>query len=659
MASDTANYFRAALGQGLGMGWGDEAEAWLRSKLPGGEPYEQELARLNKEYGEFVQRNPATATMAEVGGGLLPLAASYLIPGGQAAAPLTTARTASTMARLAANPYARGMATGAVTGTIAGAGSAQPDDRAAGALAGGALGTGVGAAAPVVIRGTGAAGRWARDRLFPTEETVTTRATEKVNRATQEAGITPLEAEMRIAADRARGIPSTLANVDPALVDLAETVAQRSGPSAREIESTLGRQAAGARERAYMQTRKALQPGDYYDDLARLQQEMRTKAEPYYNAAYARGEVTDPDVLKFLELPQFQQGIKRAEKLLKSEGRDLELYRKVKDPVTGEETKQFIPTVESLDQVKRGLDALIEKQTDPVTGKMTELGAVYVRKKNEFLNALDNAVPEYGQARAIYRGDAELADAMRDGMNKFNRMDHEEVIKTISGMSDAEKNAFKTGVVRDIYGKIMNSSGNINAAQRIIGSPETAAKLQPLFDSPAQFELFKAALERESQLFQQSNRILGGAATGRRIQARERFEEGPGVGQMVGDAITGGFFNSLTNLAARVARSATMTDDVADKVAKMLMSSEPNEVAAAVRVLEQYSAKSTQTAKNLSRQEAGAIMGTTVAAQPAPPGESASIESDISASRSVPGELMTGPNIEADIARDLEKSSKQ
>lgn len=659
MASDTANYFRAALGQGLGMGWGDEAEAWLRSKLPGGEPYEQELARLNKEYGEFVQRNPATATMAEVGGGLLPLAASYLIPGGQAAAPLTTARTASTMSKLATNPYVRGAVTGALTGTIAGAGSAQPDDRAAGALAGGALGTGVGAAAPVVIRGTGAAGRWARDRLFPTEETVTTRATEKVNRAMREAGITPLEAEMKIAADRARGIPSTLANVDPALVDLAETVAQRSGPSAREIESTLGRQAAGARERAYMQTRRALQPGDYYDDLAKLQQEMRTKAEPYYNAAYARGEVTDPDVLKFLELPQFQQGIKRAEKLLKSEGRDLEFYRKVKDPVTGEETKQFIPTVESLDQVKRGLDALIEKQTDPVTGKMTELGAVYVRKKNEFLNALDSAVPEYGQARAIYRGDAELADAMRDGMNKFNRMDHEEVIKTISGMSDAEKNAFKTGVVRDIYGKIMNSSGNINAAQRIIGSPETAAKLQPLFDSPAQFELFKAALERESQLFQQSNRILGGAATGRRIQARERFEEGPGVGQMVGDAITGGFFNSLTNLAARVARSATMTDDVADKVAKMLMSSEPNEVAAAVKLLEQYSAKSTQAAKNLSRQEAGAIMSTTVAAQPAPPGEPASIESDISTSRSVPGELMTGPNIEADIARDLEKSSKQ
>jgi len=30
---DGLNFARAALGQGLAMGWGDEAEAWLRSKV--------------------------------------------------------------------------------------------------------------------------------------------------------------------------------------------------------------------------------------------------------------------------------------------------------------------------------------------------------------------------------------------------------------------------------------------------------------------------------------------------------------------------------------------------------------------------------------------------------------------------------------------------
>jgi len=52
---------RAAVGQGLGMGWGDEAEAWLRSKLAGSQGYESELARINKEYAQYSKENPFVA----------------------------------------------------------------------------------------------------------------------------------------------------------------------------------------------------------------------------------------------------------------------------------------------------------------------------------------------------------------------------------------------------------------------------------------------------------------------------------------------------------------------------------------------------------------------------------------------------------------------
>jgi uncharacterized phage-associated protein len=43
---------RAAIGQGLMMGWGDEAEAWLRSKL-GDNDYEPELKQVQSEYGKY------------------------------------------------------------------------------------------------------------------------------------------------------------------------------------------------------------------------------------------------------------------------------------------------------------------------------------------------------------------------------------------------------------------------------------------------------------------------------------------------------------------------------------------------------------------------------------------------------------------------------
>jgi len=51
---------RAALGQGLMMGWGDEAEAWLKSKIGDGS-YEQNLAKIHDEYGQYTKENPWTS----------------------------------------------------------------------------------------------------------------------------------------------------------------------------------------------------------------------------------------------------------------------------------------------------------------------------------------------------------------------------------------------------------------------------------------------------------------------------------------------------------------------------------------------------------------------------------------------------------------------
>ena len=62
--ADKANYglgaARAAIGQGLMMGWGDEAEAWLKSKIGDGS-YEDNLKKVRGEYAQFSKENPWTA----------------------------------------------------------------------------------------------------------------------------------------------------------------------------------------------------------------------------------------------------------------------------------------------------------------------------------------------------------------------------------------------------------------------------------------------------------------------------------------------------------------------------------------------------------------------------------------------------------------------
>ena len=595
MAGEFLGGTRALIGQGLGMGWGDEGEAWLRSKL-GEDDYEQNLKRIREEYAQFSKLHPFVAGASEFAGGAAPGVAAMFVPGMQ---PAGAAQVGAT----GLGALARMSALGGASGAVSGAGAAEEGSRGSGAASGALLGVGLGAAIPIGLRGAGAGAQWMRERLFPTEALVGERATSLLARAVERSKMTPQQIEQKLAQDRAQGVPSMLLNASPSTANAARGVVKRGGDGSQELSEKLMEQKAGSRERTHQQVVKGLKPGDYYDDLQNLEEETRRLAGPAYEKAYSYGEVTDPKVLSFLNLPQFQQGMSEAQKLLAAEGRQLDLSK---------------PTVEVLDQVKRGLDALIEKETDAITGKTSSLGRVYTKKKNEFLEAMDAAVPDYELARGIYRGGAELKDAMRKGLNEFGSMDHEQVIKAVKNMPVAEKSAFRTGVARDLYGQIMKSSNNLNAAQRVIGSPEMQAKLQPLFDNPGQFNLFKAALERESQLFGHASRILGGSDTAENQMLIQQMEAGKPIGEFVSNAVTGGFKNALSNAALKVIGHAEMNDKTANRLAEMLSSKDPSEVAAVVKLLEEHATNSVPKAFKAGVREAGVTTGTTGAIWPSP-----------------------------------------
>jgi hypothetical protein len=442
----------------------------------------------------------------------------------------------------------------------------------------------------------------------------------------------PSDIPARLSADRALGIPSVAATTDPALVDLAEVVAQRSGPSARRVEDALRTQQAGSRERVYGQVRTGLNAGDYYADEEALINTMRRRAGRQYDDAYSFGSVDDPRITEALKDPQFRVFYNRAREIADREARAAQL--RGEDPfrfrlqeiystdAEGNQVVTQIPDVRTLDYIKRGIDSVIERGFEGQGLSRTEASSLRDLRR-EFVRAIDEATEVDGQsayrnARQAYAGDAEVRDALTSGMNDFNRLDHEEITRLFSSMGPSEREAFRTGAARNIYGSIMDPSSNINAAQRLIGSPETRKKLETMFESPAQFNLFTAALEREAQLYHQTNRILQGSPTARRMQARERFEEGPDVGANAADLLTGTWLTSLTNMASRAIRGANMNDDISDRVATMLMSRDPNEVAAAVRILENQSQRAVRTEQNLQRGEAGTIGGVVTSFWPSP-----------------------------------------
>lgn len=657
--SDATQFTRALLGQGLGLGWGDEAEAWLRSKI-GDRAYEQELADIRREYGEFAQRRPTAAFSTELAGGALPAAIAALTTTGTGGA--AGPAGAGALGRIAANPVARGIATGILSGGIAGAGAAEEGERLPGSAVGAVLGGGMGGIMPLAFRGASSAADWLRERIAPSAEDVTRGAARRVSRALGRAdegrGMSPQEAAQKLAQDRARGIPSTLANVDPALVGLAETVAQRSGASSNIIEAQLGRQMSDVRERVMGRTGRALKAGRYYDEEQALASDLRTRARDLYEDAYSFGTVDDDRILAVLQQPQFKRFFEKAQDIARAEkaaarlrGEDPSKYELATGYVmdaAGNITEAPLPDVRTLDYIKRGIDTVIERGFEGEGISKAEASALRDLRR-QFVNAIDEAtidpntgVSAYALARRDYAGDMEVLDAMRTAREKFTRLPPEEVADFVGTASRAEVDAFRTGAFRNIYDKIMESPQNFNAAKRIVNSPQTMERLRPLFDTQAQFNLYKAALLREAQLFDQSSKILSGSPTARRLQAREEFEGGVPVGEVIANTINSGFMNSLSLLAGNVARSAKMPDEIAAETSRLLMSSNPSEVAAAVKILEDYAAKSAVGAKNLTAAEMGAIMGATTATMPAPDAgtEGPTIERALE-QRRIPGEALT------------------
>jgi len=624
-----SGFARAALEQGLGMGWGDEAEAWLRSKAGEGK-YEDLLKQIQGEYGSYAEKYPWTSFAGEFAGGALPTALSLLLPGGQAPAAANIARTTgSALARLATGPAARATATGAVTGGIAGAGSAKEGERGAGAATGAAVGTLFGVALPPLMRGAGSAWRWAIDRAFPNETAAEREAMRKMAEAMEESGMSPQDIEARILQDRAVGVPSVVANVDENLADLAETVAQRTGRGTKKVEQTLREQKRGQKGRVAERLESGLKPeGDFFEREDELITQLRGKAGNVYDAAYAQGDVNDPAIMEILENPKFKAAYMRARGIIENErlgarlrGEDESKFQ-LKPIFVGDSEGNLklvdVPDVRTLDYIKRGLDAMIGAGFKG-QGMDSAEAASLKPLRNTFVEKIDQLVPEYKAARGTYKGDMEVIDALNAGRTDFDSAAPKQIEMMWNEFSPAEKAAYRTGVSEFFARKFGRSARNANRANEIINAEDTADKLRIMFENDSEFNLFKTALQREAQMFEQAGNILGSSRTGKRKVMQERFEEGEPAAEALQKAVKSGPFAGLTDWVSKAIGNQKFNSQVADKLSEMLMAKDPHEVAAAVQLLENYANESFPATVRGERIRRSVASGAAAAAPIAPP----------------------------------------
>jgi len=603
-----------AVGQGLGLGFGDEAIARVRAKMEG-RPYEDVVREEREAYQRFQEKNPFIALGTELVSGIVPTVGMALIPGagtpgavaGSARMGMAAQKLAQYMPGFMKGSMGKAAGTAAATGAVAGAGSATEGQRTSGAVTGGATGAVLGPTVAKTVQLGGQGVKAVKNAIQPSPNAVEQRATNKVLEAMGRDEMGVQELRDRMLADQKLGVQSTIMDATPSLSTLGEAVVTRPGPGRKILGEGLNERLETGRESAAARALKDVGKGvDYTAQEDKLIGTLRANANNLYDKAYAHGSVDDTRILKVLEDDTFKRAFREAQAIASKEARAAELR--------GEDASRFklndiydvddkgnlitvgkIPDVRTLDYIKRGIDAIIDKGYKGEGMSKAEANALKDLKK-AFVSVIDENVPEYAGARARYAGDIEVLDALRLGRTDYltPKMLPAEAKKLVDGMSDAERDALRAGVAQSLLTKVLDAPQQVNAAQRIIGAPATRKRLEALFQDPNEYKLFEAALQRESELFRNAQDIARGSRTANKTAALADLKAGNGIFDIAGEAvdIATGSPGSVVGRVLKYLQARTSLDEkTAGEVAKMLKSGTMQEVDDTLKRLESSSAR--------------------------------------------------------------------
>ncbi len=175
-------------------------------------------------------------------------------------------------------------------------------------------------------------------------------------------------------------------------------------------------------------------------------------------------------------------------------------------PYTLEPEQPFQWAVRDLDHVKRGLDTLVSRETDSVSGKVTPLGRDIMGLKEKLIGEIDNATtnPKTGQslykaARDSFAGPSALMDAAKAGQESISK-NEASISKLTAGLSDSEVEAFKVGAFEALREKMGRSDAGRTEVLNMWKNPATRDRLKAMFGNEMSFRSFASDAAKEARL---------------------------------------------------------------------------------------------------------------------------------------------------------------
>ena len=542
------------IAQGASFGFSDELEgiaaaapklfdSWEATR----EAYTAGRDAARSRSGEFREDFPKTAIAANLAGGV---GSGLGMARGAVGAAIANAPTAS----------------GTILGGLAGYG-ASDEETAQGLAADTALGAVTG----------GVVGRLAQPTANAIGEAVTAPGRLSAARAASRPQRTIMQrlARDNVSIDEAaaalRKMPAGATIADAAgdnTARLAEEIVAMPGKGAQNLRSVFNARQAKAASRVDAAINAALKiKGDFYQAMTAIQDDLATRAKPFYDAAYEKPVLQSPTLKGVMSRLD-----DAAPDVLESARRKARLDGQV----TG-------TTLRYYDYVKRALD---DKIGAAIRAGEKDNARVWQGLKRTLVDELDNRVPEYGIARSIYSDDAGMKSALEAG-REFMREDAELIAANMQGMSEAERQMFRMGAARALRDRILSRPDSADVYKAFFNKPLMREKIAAIFPDKKSFAKLQRAMLNEQRMFQTASGATGNSATARRLLGARDLATDPETAM---DAATRGVKFATLNAARKYVRSRLgplANESVRDQIAALLMEGDPAKRAAILASLDQ------------------------------------------------------------------------
>jgi len=234
-----------------------------------------------------------------------------------------------------------------------------------------------------------------------------------------------------------------------------------------------------------------------------------------------------------------------------------------------------IASLSDMDQVKRGLDQMINGEMNPLTMKLSPIGAKYVALKSRLTKELDavttdpiTGVSSYAQARAAFAGPSALMDAANAGKRAIAQ-DEAGIVNAMKGMGADELQAFRIGAHEGLRIKLGTRSGQ-TAIMNMKDELTQQEKLKVIFGDLKSYRQFAASVSREGAL-KRLQKIGVGSQTAARQEGIKALDVAADVSQAATAAQTGNVVAAM-GPTARAWRSVATPQAVRDQMGQILLS---------------------------------------------------------------------------------------